>query len=212
MFGTGGGHVEGRNAVVSSCTSWCPVNINTRQWERSRCCSFESLYVMPDCMDRHYSGVLRSHCFLTRTCVFPAEILPVYEYYMNYKWCGWTYLSLKDLRFSQRWLWIIASSGMLRRVTLVRTDVSEELSAFIIRVTRIDELGTTLAVTSNRHTTSVTSSPILVTLIMEALNSSDTSVLTRVTRRNIQEDAVLHFSLIFRFHWCLRNYYWTCSY
>jgi hypothetical protein len=43
-------------------------------------------------------------------------------------------------------------SGMLRRVTLVRTDVSEELSASIIRVTRIGELGTTLAVTSNRRT------------------------------------------------------------
>jgi demethoxyubiquinone hydroxylase (CLK1/Coq7/Cat5 family) len=37
------------------------------------------------------------------------------------------------------------SSGMLRRVTLVRTDVSEELSAFFIRVTRIDELGRTHA-------------------------------------------------------------------
>jgi hypothetical protein len=31
----------------------------------------------------------------------------------------------------------------------VRTDISEELSASIIRVTRIGELGTTLAVTSN---------------------------------------------------------------
>jgi hypothetical protein len=37
-------------------------------------------------------------------------------------------------------------SGMLRRVALVRTDVSEELSASFIRVTRIGELGTTLAV------------------------------------------------------------------
>jgi hypothetical protein len=36
---------------------------------------------------------------------------------------------------------------MLLRVALVRTDVSEELSASIIRVTRIGELGTTLAVT-----------------------------------------------------------------
>jgi hypothetical protein len=35
----------------------------------------------------------------------------------------------------------MASSGKLRRVALVRTDVSGELSAFIIRVTRIDELG-----------------------------------------------------------------------
>jgi hypothetical protein len=46
----------------------------------------------------------------------------------------------------------MASSGMLRRVALVRTDVSEELRAFFIRVTRIGELGTTLAVTSNRRT------------------------------------------------------------
>jgi hypothetical protein len=40
------------------------------------------------------------------------------------------------------------SSGMLRRVALVSTDVSEEPSASIIRVTRICELGTTLAVTT----------------------------------------------------------------
>jgi hypothetical protein len=41
---------------------------------------------------------------------------------------------------------------MLRRVALVRTDVSEELSATFIRVTRIGELETMLAVTSNRRT------------------------------------------------------------
>jgi hypothetical protein len=42
----------------------------------------------------------------------------------------------------------MASYGMLRRVALIRTDVSEELSASFIRVTRIAELGTTLALTS----------------------------------------------------------------
>jgi hypothetical protein len=46
----------------------------------------------------------------------------------------------------------MASSEMLRRVALVRTDVSEELSASIIRLTRIGELGTALAVTSKRRT------------------------------------------------------------
>jgi hypothetical protein len=45
----------------------------------------------------------------------------------------------------------MTSSGMLSLVAVVRTDVSEELSAFFIRVTRIGEIGTTLAVTSNRH-------------------------------------------------------------
>jgi hypothetical protein len=46
----------------------------------------------------------------------------------------------------------MVSSGMLRRVALVRTDVSDELSAFFIRVTKIGELGTTLDVTSNQRT------------------------------------------------------------
>jgi hypothetical protein len=41
---------------------------------------------------------------------------------------------------------------MLRCVALVRTDVSEESIGSIIRVTRFGELGTTLAVTSNRRT------------------------------------------------------------
>jgi hypothetical protein len=51
----------------------------------------------------------------------------------------------------------MASSGMLGRVALVRTDVSEELSASIIRVERISELGTTLAVVTANV---VPSSPI----------------------------------------------------
>jgi hypothetical protein len=46
----------------------------------------------------------------------------------------------------------MVSSGMLRCVALIISDVSEELSASFIRMTRIDELGTTLAVTSNRRT------------------------------------------------------------
>jgi hypothetical protein len=80
----------------------------------------------------------------------------------------------------------MASSGMLRCVTLVRANVSEELSATFIRLTRIGELGTTLVTASV-----VPSSPILVTLIMKAIRSDETSFLTRVTRRNIPEDGIL---------------------
>jgi hypothetical protein len=67
---------------------------------------------------------------------------------------------------------------MLLRVALERTDISEELSASFIRVLVTDSI--------------VPSSPILVTLMKEALSSSETSVRTRATQRNIPEDAILH--------------------
>jgi hypothetical protein len=83
---------------------------------------------------------------------------------------------------------------MLRSVALVRTDISEERRASFIRVKRIGELGTTLALTSNRRkllvflrsvrrllitASLVHSSLIRVTLMKEALTSSETSVLIR---------------------------------
>jgi hypothetical protein len=46
----------------------------------------------------------------------------------------------------------MASSEMLRRVALVRTDDSEELSVSFIRVSILGEIATTLAVTSNQRT------------------------------------------------------------
>jgi hypothetical protein len=53
-------------------------------------------------------------------------------------------------------------------VALVRNDVSEELSASFIRVTRIGELGTTLAVTSNRRTLRSSTKSVLVYLATPA--------------------------------------------
>jgi hypothetical protein len=64
--------------------------------------------------------------------------------------CGtWYQVSLSKYHFSFE----MASFGMLRLVAPVRTDVSEERSSSFIRVIRMDELRTTLAVTSNRRTT-----------------------------------------------------------
>jgi hypothetical protein len=82
-----------------------------------------------------------------------------------------TAVSMKDTVF---WVW--------GRVALARIDVSEEHVASIFRVERISELGTTLQWPLR----------IFSTLKIEATCSSETTVLTRPTRHNIEEDSHSH--------------------
>jgi hypothetical protein len=69
---------------------------------------------------------------------------------------------------------------MLHLVALVRTDI-----LFLLSVLR---LVVTVSIVSN--------SPILVTLMMEAIRDSETSALTRPTRHNIHEDGIIHMMCV----------------
>jgi hypothetical protein len=70
------------------------------------------------------------------------------------------------------------SSGMLRRVALVRTDAGRSVRRLLVTAT-------------------VPSSPIHVIVMMKAVRSSETAVLTGATRRNIPEDGILQDSKMY---------------
>jgi hypothetical protein len=70
------------------------------------------------------------------------------EHYFEMSWVFW-----HDERLDNKVeckFWGMVSSGLLRLVALVRTEVSEAPGSSFIRVTKIGELGTTQAANSNR--------------------------------------------------------------
>jgi hypothetical protein len=75
-------------------------------------------------------------------------------------------------------------------VALVITDVSEERIASIIGVDKISVFHYVLQLLVSVK--AVPSSLILITLKMEAIRSSETSVLTRAIERHMPEDCILH--------------------
>jgi hypothetical protein len=90
---------------------------------------------------------------------------------------------------------------MLRRVASKKIDVSEECITSIIMLTRIGELRTNLAVTSNRSTPRRTRQ-LLVTdnvptspMMMMAIYSFETPFLTRATLCNIPDDGILQVQI-----------------
>jgi hypothetical protein len=68
----------------------------------------------------------------------------------------------------------MVSSGFLRRVALLRTDVLRSVRRLLVAACVVPSL------------------PIFVTMMKEAPGSSETSVLTRASRRNNPEDIILH--------------------
>jgi hypothetical protein len=75
--------------------------------------------------------------------------------------------------------------GTLRRVALVRTEASEERIAYIMRVTRIGEVGTTLAVTSNWST-------LRASLQVCPINNSFHVILLLSCLQNVQRNVMWH--------------------
>jgi hypothetical protein len=109
------------------------------------------------CDDRRFGGTANCSLLLTAYVVPSSLILstlmmtanvPPKHYLLHHSDCT---TSQKTAFFINQITSRMPSSGMLRRVALVIIDVTEGRSASIIMVTRRGEVGTTLALTSNRR-------------------------------------------------------------
>jgi hypothetical protein len=117
----------------------------------------------------------------------------------------------------------MVSSGVLGRVTLVRSDVSEELSPSFIRVTRIGELGSTLAVTSNRRmlvtsqktpffiVTAVKTSNLTSSLLLRGLHVKRAFLRSHYTVRAVWRGTGQHSALSLSLSLSLSIYIYICK-
>jgi hypothetical protein len=159
-------YTELQNPDWNSAVSTIMMVLQTRKKDCCTCWSDPSIAVIRDAETITTAHIFTVHSQTAPSCPIGSLIVLILDSFHSRKLCPF---------------WKMVSSGILRRAALVRTEVSEELSASFIMVRR-------LLVTASV----VPTSPILVTLMKEALSSSETSILTRVTQRNIPEYTILH--------------------
>jgi hypothetical protein len=108
------------------------------------------------------------------------------------------------------------SCEILRRATLVRTEVSDERSTSIVKVTRIADLETKFAVNDNCSLLLVAANVVpgslnLSTLVMETIRSSKQLILKSPSRHKIPEDDILPLHLNLWFVDILHKRLWEWS-
>jgi hypothetical protein len=174
-------------AIFASCSCIAPsspTGVRTVRWRAAFTCAVGVTLVRHD----DAAPVIRMHWRLGYVNQDSISCIPVQQYQL-YK--GQEHISVFHdhsiavlcvtwVHFAIHYIGRLPSSGALHHEGLVRFDVSEEYIASIIRVTRIDELETTLAVTNNRsmlhcqHFYQLTDS-------CHPYDSSETSILTVFT-------------------------------